>query len=195
MIILGSSSPRRIELINKLNYKYKIIKPNFNERSFVSNKKENYSSFLAYKKLESILINNYDNINLENDLIITFDTSIYKNNKFYNKPKDLNEAFTMLKEFSNDFHEVITGFSIYYKNTIIIDYEITKVYFNNLNDDIIKKYINDESINVLDKAGSYAIQYDNKYHLINKIEGNLDNVIGFPSIKIQCLLDKLNYKE
>ncbi len=194
MIILGSSSPRRIELINKFGLDYKIIKPTFDERS-IKNIKEDYSSFLAFKKLESILINNSLNFDIDNDLILCMDTSISKDNKIFNKPTSFNEAYSFLKEFSNSKHEVITGFAIYYKNTIIIDKDITYVYFNELSDDLIKEYINDKEINVYDKAGSYAIQFDSKYHLISKIKGSLDNVIGFPSEKLISILKELNYKQ
>ena len=193
MIILGSSSPRRIELINKLGLNYKIIKPTFDERS-IKNIKEDYSSFLAFKKLESILLNNSSDFDINNDLVLCMDTSISKDNKIFNKPTSFNEAYSFLKEFSNSLHEVITGFAIYYKNTIIIDKDITYVYFNDLSDELIKDYINDKEINVFDKAGSYAIQFDYKYHLINKIKGSLDNVIGFPSEKLINILKELNYK-
>ena len=193
MIILGSSSPRRIELINKLGIDYKIIKPTFDERS-IKNIKEDYSSFLAFKKLESILLNNSSDFDINNDLVLCMDTSISKNNKIFNKPTSFNEAYSFLKEFSNSLHEVITGFAIYYKNTIIIDKDITYVYFNDLSDELIKDYINDKEINVYDKAGSYAIQFDYKYHLISKIKGSLDNVIGFPSEKLINILKELNYK-
>lgn len=193
MIILGSSSPRRIELINKLGLNYKIIKPTFDERS-IKNIKEDYSSFLAFKKLESILLNNSSDFDINNDLVLCMDTSISKDNKIFNKPTSFNEAYSFLKEFSNSLHEVITGFAIYYKNRIIIDKDITYVYFNDLSDELIKDYINDKEINVYDKAGSYAIQFDYKYHLINKIKGSLDNVIGFPSEKLINILKELNYK-
>ena len=193
MIILGSSSPRRIELINKLGLNYKIIKPTFDERS-IKNIKEDYSSFLAFKKLESILLNNSSDFDINNDLVLCMDTSISKDNRIFNKPTSFNEAYSFLKEFSNSLHEVITGFAIYYKNTIIIDKDITYVYFNDLSDELINNYINDKEINVYDKAGSYAIQYDYKYHLINKIKGSLDNVIGFPSEKLINILKELNYK-
>ena len=193
MIILGSSSPRRIELINKLGLNYKIIKPTFDERS-IKNIKEDYSSFLAFKKLESILINNSSDFDINNDLVLCMDTSISKDNKIFNKPTSFNEAYSFLKEFSNSLHEVITGFAIYYHNKIIIDKDITYVYFNDLSDELIKDYINDKEINVYDKAGSYAIQFDYKYHLISKIKGSLDNVIGFPSEKLINILRELNYK-
>ena len=193
MIILGSSSPRRIELINKLGLNYKIIKPTFDERS-IKNIKEDYSSFLAFKKLESILLNNSSDFDINNDLVLCMDTSISKENRIFNKPTSFNEAYSFLKEFSNSLHEVITGFAIYYHNKIIIDKDITYVYFNDLSDELIKNYINDKEINVYDKAGSYAIQFDYKYHLINKIKGSLDNVIGFPSEKLISILKELNYK-
>ncbi len=193
MIILGSSSPRRIELINKFNLEYKIIKPTFDERS-IKDIKEDYSSFLAFKKLESILLNNSNEFDINNDLVLCMDTSISKDNKIFNKPTSFFEAYSFLKEFSNSKHEVITGFAIFYKNKIIIDKDITYVYFNNLSDELIKDYINDKEINVYDKAGSYAIQFDFKYHLINKIKGSLDNVIGFPSEKLINILKELDYK-
>ncbi len=193
MIILGSSSPRRIELINKFNLEYKIIKPTFDERS-IKDIKEDYSSFLAFKKLESILLNNSNEFDINNDLVLCMDTSISKNNKIFNKPTSFSEAYSFLKEFSNSKHEVITGFAIFYKNKIIIDKDITYVYFNNLSEELIKDYINDKEINVYDKAGSYAIQFDFKYHLINKIKGSLDNVIGFPSEKLINILKELDYK-
>lgn len=193
MIILGSSSPRRIELINKLGLDYKIIKPTFDERS-IKNIKEDYSSFLAFKKLESILLSNTSSFDIDNDLVLCMDTSISKDGKIFNKPTSFDEAYSFLNEFSNSYHEVITGFAIYYKNRIIIDKDITYVYFNDLSDGLIKDYINDKEINVYDKAGSYAIQFDYKYHLINKIKGSLDNVIGFPSEKLINILKELNYK-
>ena len=192
MIILGTSSPRRIELIDKLELDYKIIKPTFDERS-IKNIKEDYSSFLAFKKLESILLNHSNDFDINKDLILCMDTSISKNNKIFNKPNSFKEAYSFLKEFSNSTHEVITGFAIFYKNKIIIDKDITYVYFNDLSDELIKDYINDKEINVYDKAGSYAIQFDNKYHLINKIKGSLNNVIGFPSEKLINTLKELNY--
>ncbi len=194
MIILGSSSPRRIELINKMGYKYKIIKPTFDERS-IKNIKEDYSSFLAFKKLENILLSNSKEIDFNNDLIICMDTSISKNNKIFNKPTSFDEAYSFLSLFNNSTHEVVTGFAIYYHNKIIIDKDTTIVYFNKLNDKLIKEYIEDKEVNVYDKAGGYAIQFDDKYHLINKIKGSLNNVIGFPLEKLITIFENLNYKD
>ena len=44
---------------------------------------------------------------------------------------------------------------------------------------------------VLDKAGAYAIQDDNKFHIIKEIKGSYNNVIGFPIEYIKEDIDKL----
>ncbi len=183
LIILGSSSPRRKELIKKLNIPYRIIIPHIDERLlddyFFINKDnlniKEYPLKEAILKANSIL----SNYKLkDNEILLTLDTAIIFNNKIYNKPKDKEEAINTLKEFSSSFHECISGYQLIYQNKIIKRSVITKVYFNKLSTSLINKYINE--INVYDKAGSYAIQDDKKYHLINKIEGSYYNVIGFP---------------
>ena len=35
-------------------------------------------------------------------------------------------------------------------------------------------------ISTLDKAGAYGVQDNDKYPIVNRIEGSLTNVIGFP---------------
>ncbi len=185
-LILGSSSPRRIELVNKIDFinDIKIIKPNIDERIldcyfFINKEKLNIKEYPlkeAILKANSILssVKKLEN----NEILLTLDTAIIFNNKIYNKPLNKEDAFNTLKEFSSNYHECITGYNIIYKDKNIKKSVTTKVYFNELNDELINKYINE--INILDKAGSYAIQDDASYHLINKIEGSYYNVIGFP---------------
>ena len=79
--------------------------------------------------------------------------------------------------------------SIIYKDKIIKKIVISKVYFNKLTTSLINKYLNE--VNVLDKAGSYAIQDDKKYHLIKKIEGSYYNIVGFPLEEIKKDIDSL----
>ncbi len=183
IIILGSSSPRRKKLIKKLNIPYRIMIPHIDERLlddyFFINK--NNIDIKEYPLKEAILKANslLSNYNLkDNEILLTLDTAIIFNNKIYNKPKNKKDAFNTLNEFSSSFHECISAYQLIYKNKIIKRSVITKVYFNKLSTSLINKYLNE--INVFDKAGSYAIQDDKKYHLINKIEGSYYNVIGFP---------------
>ena len=94
MIILASSSPRRIELLKTLYNDFKIIKPTFDE-SLISKDDKDLALKESYEKGKSILNPTYFN-----DLIISADTIVRLNNKVYGKPKDKNEAITFLKELS-----------------------------------------------------------------------------------------------
>ena len=177
MIILGSSSPRRIKMIEELNVPFKIIKPIFDEKSIPSS--SNHLAMLeSYNKAISI-----KNLAEPQDCIITCDTIVTYKDKVFGKPIDKNDAFNTLKFLSNKTHKVITGYTIIYKENIIKKEVETEVTFNNLSDDFIWNYIN--GVNVMDKAGSYAIQDNEKFPIIKGIKGSLNNVIGFPIEEIK----------
>ena len=68
------------------------------------------------------------------------------------------------------------------QNNISKEKEVTRtvrtyVYFNELSDELINRYV--ESGSPMDKAGAYGIQ-DREFDLVNHIEGSFDNVIGLP---------------
>lgn len=183
MIILASSSPRRIELLKTIYKDFKIIKPTFDE-SLISKNNKDLARLESYEKGKSILNPTYFN-----DLIISADTIVRLNNKVYGKPKNKDEAIIFLKELNNNTHEVITGYSLFYKGKVISKSVTTYVTFNCLSEQEIINYVNNEM--VLDKAGAYAIQDDDKFHLIKEIKGSRNNVIGFPIEQIKEDIDKL----
>jgi MAF protein len=183
MIVLGSTSPRRNELLKRIVSDFKIVAPLFDERTLVCDN-NHYALEEAKHKALSII----DKID-KDDCLITVDTIVYFNNKIYGKPSDKNDAFKMLKELANHTHEVISGYTIIYKNSIITNEVFTKVTFNSFTDKEIQHYI--DSINVFDKAGSYSFQDDDNFHLIKKVEGSTTNVMGFPLDEIEKELKKL----
>lgn len=177
MIYLASTSPRRLELMKEISSVFKTIKPNFDESTFST-----FTTHLALKeslgKAKSVQnLVNYD------DCIISCDTIVVYEDKVFLKPIDLNEAFKTLKFLSNKTHHVISGYTIIYKDKVISKEVITDVTFNDLSEEKIKHYINNAY--VLDKAGSYAIQDNDKFDLIKSIKGSLNNVIGFPIEEIK----------
>lgn len=204
-LILGSSSPRRKEIIKTKLDKFKeilkveniilnIISPTLNERELDKtifnnlNNIEDYPLILSRYKMDNILdMLKKQNHSLDNVLIITSDTSIVLKNKIYGKPISKEENIKFLKEFSNSTQKVISGFSIYYKNNIYSSTTTSLVSFNKLDDNIINDYL--EKIPTLDKAGGYSYQDDDKFHLINNIKGSTFNIIGLP---LEDILHKLN---
>ena len=182
MIILATTSPRRIEIFNRLGFSFKAVSPLFDESSQVIANPLSIPLEFAYKKALSI------SEHYQNDLVIGFDTVVFHRDKVLGKPKTMNEAVEFLERMSGTTHQVITGVSILCaKNNIICNFTgISHVKFKVFTNDIILKYF--EKVNPLDKAGAYAIQEYGDM-IIDKIEGSMDNIIGLPTEK---LLEALN---
>jgi septum formation protein len=124
----------------------------------------------------------------EKGLIIAADTVVYLD-KIMGKPKDEKEAFEMLKALSGKSHYVFTGICIIdsIESKKIVDYEKTKVVFNDLTHDFIKRYLNTKEY--IDKAGAYGIQGYGEL-LVKEIHGCYNNVKGLPITKLNTLMTK-----
>ncbi len=97
--------------------------------------------------------------------------------KVLQKPKDEDEAFSMLGSLSGEAHTVYTGFCVMTKDSFSVECIGTKVVFSVLSEETIKNYI--QTKEPLDKAGGYGIQGIGSL-LIERIEGDYFNVMGLP---------------
>ena len=181
MIILASASPRRRQLLSQIVNEFKIIPSSINEESLITNDMDSMEipEFLSTKKAMDILEKN------PNDIIIASDTAIIFNNKIYGKPKNIAEAFDMLKSFSNNTHYVVTGVCIATKNKTISFTSKSEVTFYNLSDEEIREYLT--SNEYIDKAGSYAIQGKGSL-LIKSINGDYNSIVGLPISELNRIL-------
>ena len=120
-------------------------------------------------------------------LVVSADTVVVNDNMILGKPKDKSEAIMMLKSLSNKTHFVATSVCLLSSSgKKIINTDITYVSFRKLTENEIIKYI--ETKNPLDKAGSYGIQ-DEDFDFCTKLNGELDNVIGFPLMLFKKMLE------
>ena len=181
-IILASKSPRRKELLEKFNLKFKVVESLFDEGAVETSNIEpqDYCMQLAQGKCEEVA-NRY-----KDSLIIGADTIVYYKNMILNKPKDKKEAIEHLNMLSANTHQVYTGVSLMIKgkNTNLSFFEKTDVTFNSLNSNDIEHYTT--HCNPYDKAGSYGIQ-DWSIIFVEKINGCFNNVVGFPVSKFYKL--------
>ena len=106
-IILASKSPRRQELLKELDISFTIETKEIEEVYPLELTDFKISDYLSKLKATP-----FKNDLLANDLLITSDTIVWVNNKALGKPKDYNEAFTMLTQLSNNTHKVITSITI-----------------------------------------------------------------------------------
>ena len=101
------------------------------------------------------------------------------------KPKDREEAVNILKSLSGKTHLVASSVCVMKGNDVKVAHEVTKVTFRELTEKEINDYI--DRCNPLDKAGSYGIQ-DEGFDFAVKLDGNIDNVIGFPMTAFNSIL-------
>ena len=177
MIILASASPRRRELLKEITSDFSIITADIDEdKSYVLSPLDAVLD-IAKRKGEKIHKDHYD------DLVISADTIVVHKGKIIGKPVDAEDAKRILKELSNDVHEVITAYCLFKKDKLIEHYVVSKVYFHKLSDELIDEYV--KSGSPLDKAGAYGVQDNEKYPIIEKVVGSVNNVIGFPIEEIK----------
>ncbi|MBS4972927.1 MAG: Maf-like protein [Clostridium celatum] len=173
--ILASASERRKDLLSRIVSNFEVKISNFDEEKVeVSTNIENYVKTLAEGKAKDVALN------CDNDsIIIGADTIVVIGDNILGKPKDKNHAFEMLKLLSNNVHRVYYGVAVInnQKNIMKSECLYTEVYFSEISDDEIWRYI--ESGECLDKAGAYGIQgYGGVF--AEKINGCYYNVVGLP---------------
>jgi septum formation protein len=182
-IILASASPRRKEILENANVKFDVVKSTIDEVILDQELPSQVVMRLAFEKCMDIASKN------ENDLVIGADTIVVLDDIILGKPKDKEDATSMIKKLSGKTHQVITGISLVNLNVNkkIIDYVVSNVKFKDLSEEDIKDYI--QTNESLDKAGAYGIQGYGAI-LVEEIQGDYFNIVGLPISRLSDLLKK-----
>ena len=179
-IILASQSPRRQELLKGLNIPFEVISYNTDESYPPEMVGVDIPMYLAEKKAQSFHEMNNDT------MLITADTIVWLEGKVYGKPKDYQDAFSILRHLSGKTHQVITGVCIQTKKKKKVFHVISEVRFAKLADHEIEYYL--KNFQPYDKAGAYGVQEWIGYIGVEFIEGSYFNVMGLP---VQRLYNEL----
>ena len=183
-IILASGSPRRQHFFNELGLEFEIRIKEIDEIYPSHLAEVEITDFLAKLKADP-----FQNELRSNDLLVTADTIVWLDNKAIGKPKNKEEAKSILLSLSGKTHKVISSVCISTKSKQTLINDTTLVKFKILSKSEIEYYI--ENYKPFDKAGSYGIQEWIGYIGIEKIEGSYFNVMGFPVYKFYEELLKL----
>ena len=194
--ILASNSQRRREMLRDRGYNFQVMASDTENDIVGKDYERELLVDCAKAKALSVAKNVYGH-----DIIVSADTIVVLDNKIIGKPKDTNDAFEILSKLSGSTHFVETCVFILKLNNEITDgakkhtftnylYDVDRTYvtFRDLTYNDIDTYI--KEFNPLDKAGAYGIQ-DNNFDFVAKIEGNRDNVIGFPMNLFERLLREI----
>lgn len=122
-------------------------------------------------------------------IVLGADTVVALDNRTFGKPRDLEEARTMLETLCGRVHEVLTGVCLMHRDTnkMCRFVESTRVKFRSRDAVDLDAYL--ASINPLDKAGAYSAQEDDG-RLIEQLEGLMSNVVGLPVERVQAALQE-----
>jgi len=172
-IILGSASSRRKELLEMTGIVFKVNSIPVSE---------DFPEYLKAEEIAEFIVNNkanaFQKIIEENQIIIVADTLVWFKNKCWGKPKDKTEAKSMLNLFAGNSHDVITSVGFLTNNNFEVLTESTKVTYKHLTDNEIDFYV--ETMNPVDKAGSYGIQDWIGMIGVERITGSYTSVLGLP---------------
>lgn len=176
-IILASKSPRRVELLSQMGFAFEQRTVEIPETIDYALPLEQIPMVIAEQKLDAIMPF------IEQDtLVISADTLVFIDREILGKPRDLDEAFQMLRKLSNNTHTVITGVCVWCKGKKDTFFDQTEVRFSELTDYEIKTYLSDDK--VLDRAGAYGVQDWIGTVGIASIHGSYTNVMGLPTQKL-----------
>ncbi len=191
-IILASSSPRRIEMMKANNINPVVIPADIEENTPLYGGKTETCMFLALKKALSVEANLSTELKKDNPYILAADTVVYSD-RIIGKPENKADALKILMELSGRAHYVVTGVAVIRAGTSArtVFSSITKVYFKEYTAEDIADYLKTDE--PYDKAGAYAIQgYFGRF--VERYEGSLNNVIGFPLEEILPVLEELEHE-
>lgn len=172
-LILGSSSPSRIELLKRIFHTFEIIKPDIEEPSSGFSSPREQVALISWLKGQEVSFRVGDGI------IIAADTIGWIDGRPLLKPLDRDDAKDMISRMSGRDHELWTGVVLWHKptNLQMCWQEQSIVSFKKVIPEEIEHYL--ETRSWKNHSGSYAIEEEND-PWVKISKGSITNVIGLP---------------
>ncbi|HMU10951.1 MAG TPA: Maf family nucleotide pyrophosphatase [Ferruginibacter sp.] len=183
-IILASQSPRRRQLLEWAEVPFEVL---------VKETDESYPEGLPVEEVAVHIARNKAFVIKEmtglSQPVLAADTIVVLENEIIGKPKDRDDAVSILSRLSGKLHRVITGVVLLTKEKEIAFAETTEVEFHELSRIQIEFYV--DQYKPYDKAGAYAIQEWIGVVGIKSIKGDFYNVMGLPVSRVVQALEGL----
>ena len=183
-IFLASKSPRRSELLAQAGIPFEIFTKDVQEIYPNDLNVYRVPEFLAKLKADASV----EVLNTDLNIIISADSVVICNEEIIGKPKDYDDAKTIIAKLSNNWHTVVTGVCIKSISKEVVFSERAEVLFYPLSSAEIEYYV--ETFKPLDKAGAYGIQDWIGLCKVKEIKGNFSNIMGLPMSRLYHELER-----
>jgi septum formation protein len=187
---LGSTSPRRKELLEKVGIPILLVPVDVDEERRANEPADAYLERIVASKLASAASQSQAR---GAGALLVADTIVLLDGTILGKPAGLEDARSMLTRLSGRTHEVHTRFALgraedsagapAHAETVA-----SRVTLRRLSADEIARYV--ATGEGKDKAGSYAIQGIGSF-AVQRIEGSYANVVGLPVCEVVVALQTL----
>ena len=182
--ILGSGSPRRLELLAQLGITPDaIMPPDINEDPKKAELPRPYCVRLAREKALAVVAG-------PEDLVLTADTTVALGRRILGKPRDAGEAAEFLLALGGRRHQVITAVAVRRGKRIWAKESVSPVKMKRLSDIEMNAYL--ASGEWQGKAGGYGIQ-GMAGAFIPWISGSFTGIVGLPLAETAALLQAAGY--
>lgn len=179
--ILASSSPRRIEMLRQLGFRFEILAPDVDESHQRGESARKMVARLSKLKASAVADKLKRQQSSLTTIILAADTTVVdRRGKILGKPQTKAEASQMLSRLAGSYHQVFTGYTILQLGkqsrswTKVVS---TRVKIRTLSPTDCRAYVSQGES--MDKAGAYAAQGFGMA-LIERVEGSYTNVVGLP---------------
>jgi len=183
-LVLGSASPRRLELLAQICVIPSDIRPaDIDETPLKAELPLVYARRLAAQKAQAIT-------HSKEEIVLTADTVVAVGRRILEKPENATQAVEFLNLLSGRRHRVITAIAIKSGDRLLEKQVTTAVKFKHMSDAELSAYIRSDEWQ--GKAGGYAIQ-GIAAAFIPWISGSYSNVVGLPLTQTAGLLSAAGY--
>lgn len=178
-LILGSGSPRRLELLAQIGVTPVAIRaPDINEDVLKSELPRDYVNRIAAQKAAAVKA-------AADEVVLCADTTVAIGRRILGKPADAAEAAAFLFALSGRRHKVITALAVKHGGKLWTKDVQSTVAFKQLSDAEVNAYL--ASGDWRGKAGGYAIQGP-AGAFIPWINGSYTGIVGLPLAETAGLL-------
>src|SRR3990170_69270 len=186
-VILASSSPRRIEMMEWLNIPFEYISPELDESQIRDIDPVHLTKKLSEAKAQAVANN------AKNSLIIGSDAVVSFKNKIIEKPRDVEDQRRMLYLQRGKPAVVVTSVCVINTKTgkKVTRTKKTKYKMAYVNDEKIEEYIK-KGVG-LSRAGGYGQQDENGMFIGSEFDC-YPNSIGFPICLVKEILEDMGIK-